>query len=306
MTADTTLDNACVVRPPPGEGAFFLGPQLLLGTACGLLIAGVYHIQPLTGLIGADLGMPAESVGLLVTLPLIGYGVGLLMIVPLRDLFENRRLVLVLVGAEAVCLLAISAIATSFAFLAAECLMGAVAAGRGGGRGRASHCWAVADRGFGRVGTALAMLLASATFGLPELTRPGWHLALGLVVVAAVLLDFSVFANLVFSQRPIFALDPERRNRLNGLFMASFFAGGAIGSVLSGWCYAAAGWTGGALLGAALPVLGLLYFATECFKAVRQISDKRTRRAPVFPTWTPRADRPQARSSRHPPRELGG
>jgi hypothetical protein len=70
----------------------------------------------------------------------------------------------------------------------------------------------------------------------------------------------------VFGQRAIFALDPERRSRLNGLFMASFFIGGARGSALSGWCYAVIGCKGVALLGAALPVLGLLYFATECFK----------------------------------------
>jgi len=68
------------------------GIQWLLGAACGLIIANLYYAQPLTGLICAALGMPPESTGLIVTLPLTGYGIGLLVVVPLGDLIENRRL----------------------------------------------------------------------------------------------------------------------------------------------------------------------------------------------------------------------
>ena len=48
--------------------------------------------------------MPLQQIGLLTTLPLVGYGIGLLLVVPLGDLFENRRLILVMVMAETVCL----------------------------------------------------------------------------------------------------------------------------------------------------------------------------------------------------------
>jgi hypothetical protein len=61
-------------------------------------------------------------------LPLTGYGIGLLMIVPLGDLFENRRLVLLLVGLEALCLLAISLLACPIFFLGVAFLVGATAA----------------------------------------------------------------------------------------------------------------------------------------------------------------------------------
>src|ERR1700744_5303176 len=81
---------------------------MLLGAACGLLIANVYFGQPLTGPIGADLGMARQTIGLIVTLPLAGYGLGLLLVVPLGDLLENRRLILALVSVEALALLSIS------------------------------------------------------------------------------------------------------------------------------------------------------------------------------------------------------
>lgn len=41
-----------------------------------------------------------------------------------------------------------------------------------------------------------------------------------------------VSANLVLSQRLIFSLSPEIRSRLNGLFMAIFFLGGAVDPLL--------------------------------------------------------------------------
>jgi predicted MFS family arabinose efflux permease len=71
--------------------------------------------------------MPRGSSGLLVTLPLIGYGVGLLFVVPLGDLIENRRLVLMLLGLETLCLLVIGRIDQPVPFLAVAFLVGATA-----------------------------------------------------------------------------------------------------------------------------------------------------------------------------------
>jgi hypothetical protein len=42
-------------------------------------------------------------------------------------------------------------------------------------------------------------------------------------------------ANLTLGQRAIFVLATEFRSRLNGLYMAAFFTGGAAGSTLGGW-----------------------------------------------------------------------
>jgi predicted MFS family arabinose efflux permease len=91
----------------------------------------------------------------------------------------------------------------------------------------------------------------------------GCTLGLGLLAAAAVLLDFGVSGNLVLGQRAIFGLGAELRSRVNGLYMAIFFAGGAAGSALGAWSYARLGWTGAALVGISLAAAALLYFLTE-------------------------------------------
>jgi MFS family permease len=100
------------------EGGLPAGLKLLLACAAGLLIANLYYAQPLSGLISEALGMAPGSAGLLFSLPVAGYGVGILIIVPLADLVENRRLVLVAVALEVVCVGVIGQIAEPVPFLA--------------------------------------------------------------------------------------------------------------------------------------------------------------------------------------------
>ncbi|HAU76927.1 MAG TPA: MFS transporter, partial [Agrobacterium sp.] len=80
----------------------------LLATACGLIAANLYYGQPLAGIIGAELGLSAGATGLIVTLTQIGYGIGLLFVVPLGDLVENRKLV---VGSVSMAVLSLAAAA---------------------------------------------------------------------------------------------------------------------------------------------------------------------------------------------------
>jgi predicted MFS family arabinose efflux permease len=63
--------------------------------------------------------------------------------------------------------------------------------------------------------------------------------------------------------RAIFALGPEFRSRLNGLYMATFFTAGAAGSALGGWAFAHGGWPLASWIGFALPMAALLHLATE-------------------------------------------
>ena len=56
---------------------------LILAVACGLIVANLYYTQPLIDSISSAIGLSSEAAGLIVTLTQIGYGIGLLFIVPL-------------------------------------------------------------------------------------------------------------------------------------------------------------------------------------------------------------------------------
>ena len=376
----------------------------MFAAACGLVAANLYYGQPLAGPISQSLGFSPAATGLIVTLTQIGYGLGLLLIVPLGDLLENRKLVLTLVALAAVALVgAAFAWSPSLFLLASLCIgLASVAvqvlvpfaahmapdASRGAVVGnvmsgllvgimlarpaasflsellswhavyiisagvmiglivilrlvlptRVPHTklhygqllssmghlalrtpvlqrralyqacmfgafslfWTttplllaspafgltqngialfalagaagavaspiagrVADRGWTKLATAFALVLAIIAFLIGHFSGSGSLLALITLTLSGIMLDFGVQTNLVLGQRAIFALSAEHRSRLNGLYMATFFAGGALGSALGGWAYATGGWSMASWIGVAFPVIALLAFLTE-------------------------------------------
>ena len=115
---------APAVLPVPGATGIPAWLTVLIATACGLIAANIYLAQPLVGPIAASLGLSAAMGGLIPTMTQLGYGAGLLLIAPLGDLVENRRLIL-----SALCLailaLASAALSTHAApFLLASMLVG--------------------------------------------------------------------------------------------------------------------------------------------------------------------------------------
>ena len=103
-----------------------LSPRLtaLFAAACGLIVANIYYAQPLIAPIAAELGLPPRSAGLIVTLTQLGYGAGLLLIVPLADLIENRRLTLTAIALAALGLVGAGLSRGPAAFLACALLIG--------------------------------------------------------------------------------------------------------------------------------------------------------------------------------------
>jgi MFS family permease len=69
--------------------------------------------------------------------------------------------------------------------------------------------------------------------------------------------SFGVQTNLVLGYRAIFALAPEARGRVNGVYLASLFAAGGLGSALGAWAYARGGWGLACCLGLVPPLLAL-------------------------------------------------
>ncbi|MDG6402279.1 MFS transporter [Pseudomonas quasicaspiana] len=70
------------------------GLVLLFAFCCGAIVANIYYAQPIVELIAPEIGLSAHSASLIVSLTQIGYALGLLLLVPLADLLENRKLMI--------------------------------------------------------------------------------------------------------------------------------------------------------------------------------------------------------------------
>ena len=94
------------------------GLILLFAVATGQAVACNYLAQPLLDTIRDLFGVSAAVAGLIVTAAQIGYAAGLILLLPLGDLFERRRLITTL-AAITVAGLAAAAVAPSIGFFIA-------------------------------------------------------------------------------------------------------------------------------------------------------------------------------------------
>jgi predicted MFS family arabinose efflux permease len=72
-----------------------LGPALiaLMSVATGLAVASNYYAQPLLDTIARAFSLSVNQAGFIVTAAQLGYAAGLLLLVPLGDMFERRGLI---------------------------------------------------------------------------------------------------------------------------------------------------------------------------------------------------------------------
>ncbi|MCQ8781487.1 MFS transporter [Mangrovibrevibacter kandeliae] len=378
-------------------GGISAGLTVLVAFSCGALAANLYYAQPLVALIGESLGLPRAAESAIVTFTQIGYCLGLVLLVPLGDVLENRRLIIVTMIANVAALIGLTFVPSVAILFGAMLVVGVTStaaqmllplaahlappAERGrivgnvmsglllgillarpvasflaeyvGWRGvfalsagavalaalacavlvptrRPSHrhsygelivslgrlflrepvlrhralyhaamfgvftvFWTaaplillrepydfspsgvalfalsgvlgvvaapvtgrLADRGHTVLGTVIAMLLVigafvAALFGQTSLVA---------LVFAGVILDLGVQANMVISQREIYQLDAAIRSRLNAVYLAVFFLGGALGSALTSPVLERFGWVGICILGLVPPALALVSF----------------------------------------------
>lgn len=384
------------------------GLVLLLATAVGLIAANLYYAQPVTAMISHALGLAPQAAGLVVTMTQIGYGLGVLLIVPLGDIAENRKLVMTMMAVAVLGLLGLAFVTELIPYFMAAFITGLGASTvqiimpyaahfaseekRGAVVGQltsglmlgimlsrpisslltdlfswhavfilsamlmtllafalynflpekppinlnlrykklvssmfqlfidtpivrrrgiyqaflfGSFClfWTAvplllaspqfhlsqtaiaifalvgvagavsapfagkaADRGWTQPATIVAMLASCFSFLLSHFFQAGSPEGLAALIISAILLDAGITANLILGQRAIFSLNAEYRSRLNGLYIATIFVGGATGSALGAWAYASGGWALASLVGFAMPATALAYFLTESKK----------------------------------------
>ncbi|KQW44920.1 MULTISPECIES: MFS transporter [unclassified Roseateles] len=101
---------------PPTTTRHGSAQTLLLATATGLAVASIYYVQPLLGLLSDQFGVGTATIGLLPTLTQLGYAAAILLLSPLGDRYDRRRII-VIKAAALVAALAFAAMAPGFASL---------------------------------------------------------------------------------------------------------------------------------------------------------------------------------------------
>ena len=167
----------------------------LMAVTCGLVAANLYYNQPLLAAIGRTFHVPDSQASLVATATQVGYTLGMLLLVPLGDMLERKRLLLWLLLGAAACLVLVSRAPTYGVLLGASLLLGGCSAVPQLLLPMAAHLSAEADRGriVGRImsGLLIGILLSRTVSGYVG-AHLGWRAvfagAAGLMLALAALL----------------------------------------------------------------------------------------------------------------------
>ncbi|KAB0665157.1 MFS transporter [Oryzomonas japonica] len=90
-----TIDGATAPNTPRDQaGTLSAALVLFLAAGAGLSVASLYYSQPMLGVLGADIGASDRAVGWVPTLTQLGYALGILLLAPLGDRYDRRRIIL--------------------------------------------------------------------------------------------------------------------------------------------------------------------------------------------------------------------
>ncbi len=185
------MSQTCDARLPGVSSSL----TLLFSTTCALAVANVYFAQPLLDSMAESLGVATGMIGFVVSATQAGYALGLLLIVPLGDLVNRKRLMLTQVLLSAFALAGVGASGTWFTLLAAMMFVGLMAVVVQVMVAYAASLATPSQRGqtIGTVtsGIVLGILLARSTSGLIA-DLAGWRavyfLSSGLMLILAAIL----------------------------------------------------------------------------------------------------------------------
>ena len=84
------------------------------------------------------------------------------------------------------------------------------------------------------------------------------------LVIGVIILDMGVQATHISNQSIIFALKPQARNRINTIYMVTYFIGGSIGTSFATQLWKNYQWTGVCITGATISIITLIiHFANH-------------------------------------------
>jgi predicted MFS family arabinose efflux permease len=187
--------DACRFEEAGPERASAVMPRamvLLFAMACGVSVANVYYAQPLLDALAAEFGFSQAAVGVVVTATQLGSALALVLVVPLGDLLDRRRLTL-----AQLLLLFVALVAVGLASSPAWLLTGMLAVGMLGTamtQGLISYAAALAaphERGrvvgTAQAGVVIGLLLARTLAGLIA-DVAGWRMVYAVSAVLALLM----------------------------------------------------------------------------------------------------------------------
>lgn len=190
---------------------------LLFAIASGLSVANVYYAQPLLDMLARDFAISQAAVGGVVTATQVGCALALLLLVPLGDIVERRRLMLLqllaLIAALGIVVMAQSAWVLLVGMLATGLLGTAMTQGLIACAASAAE---VHERGrvvgAAQGGVFIGLLLARVFAGVVS-DLAGWR-----AVYGASALMMLVLLPLLWRQLPRFGVHPESVNARQLLF----------------------------------------------------------------------------------------
>jgi len=99
--------------------------------------------------------------------------------------------------------------------------------------------------------TIVMVILAYLTFSFSTASLVG-------LVIGVILLDMGVQGTHISNQTTVLALHPEARNRINTVYMVSYFMGGSLGTYLASHLWEQYQWAGVCTIGFALSIAALI------------------------------------------------
>lgn len=100
---------------------------LIMAITCGMAVANIYYNQPLLGIIQATFPAQGDITGYVSTATQLGYALGLLLLVPLGDRIERRRLILMQTTGLAFSLAGVALAPDAYTLLLASVCVGLMA-----------------------------------------------------------------------------------------------------------------------------------------------------------------------------------